>query len=118
MSRVQGRQLAALAEAALDEVKARDVRVIDVRKLTTLADFMIIATGTSDRHVRSLAERVVERATAAGCKPLGIEGEEAGEWILVDLQDVIVHVMLGRVRDLYKLENLWDMQAGAAEAAR
>jgi ribosome-associated protein len=118
MSRVQSRQLAALAEAALDEVKARDVRVIDVRKLTTLADYMIIATGTSDRHVRSLAERVVEQAASAGCKPLGVEGQEAGEWILVDLQDVIVHVMLGKIRDLYKLENLWDMHAGPAEAAR
>jgi len=114
---VQSKKLASLAKAALDDVKARDVRVIDVRKLTTVADYMIIATGTSDRHVRSIADRVAERATQAGCKPLGLEGEEAGEWVLVDLQDVIVHVMLGKVRDLYKLENLWEMQAPPAEAA-
>jgi ribosome-associated protein len=113
---VQSKKLASLAEAALDDGKARDVRVIDVRKLTTVADYMIIATGTSDRHVRSIADRVVERATEAGCKPMGMEGEEAGEWVLVDLRDVIVHVMLGKVRDLYKLENLWDMHASPAEA--
>ena len=113
---MQSKKLASLAEAALDDLKARDVRVIDVRKLTTVTDYMIIATGTSDRHVRSLAERVVERATKAGCKPLGLEGEDAGEWVLVDLQDVIVHVMLGKVRDLYKLENLWDMHPPAVEA--
>ena len=98
-------------------MKARDVKIIDVRKLTTVTDYMIIASGTSDRHVRSIAGRLVERATEAGCKPLGTEGEDAGEWVLVDLQDVIVHVMLGKVRDLYKLENLWDMHAPAAESA-
>ena len=114
---MQSKKLASLAETALDDMKARDVRVIDVRKLTTVTDYMIIASGTSDRHVRSIANRLVERATEAGFKPLGTEGEDAGEWVLVDLQDVIVHVMLGKVRDLYKLENLWDMQAPAAEAA-
>ncbi len=113
---MQSKKLASLAKTALEDIKARDVRVIDVRKLTTVADYMIIATGTSDRHVRSIADRVVERATAAGCKPLGLEGEEAGEWVLVDLQDVIVHVMLGKVRDLYKLENLWDLHSPGAKA--
>jgi ribosome-associated protein len=116
MNRVQSRKLASLAEAALDDMKARDVRVIDVRKLTTVTDYMVIASGTSDRHVRSIADRVVERATAAGCKPLGTEGEDAGEWVLVDLQDVVVHVMLNRVRDLYKLENLWDMGVAPSES--
>ncbi|MBM4196100.1 MAG: ribosome silencing factor [Gammaproteobacteria bacterium] len=114
---MQSRRLAALAEAALDDMKARDVRVIDVRKLTTVTDYMVIASGTSDRHVRSIAGRIVERATEAGFSLLGTEGEEAGEWVLVDLQDVVVHVMLGRVRDLYKLENLWDMGASQAETA-
>ena len=93
---MHSKKLASLAEAALDDMKARDVRVIDVRKLTTVTDYMIIASGTSDRHVRSIADRVVERATVAGCKPFGLEGEEAGEWVLVDLQDVVVHVMLGK----------------------
>lgn len=114
---MQSKKLASLAETALDDMKARDVKIIDVRKLTTVTDYMIIASGTSDRHVRSIAGRLVERATEAGCKPLGTEGEDAGEWVLVDLQDVIVHVMLGKVRDLYKLENLWDMHAPAAESA-
>ena len=114
MNQVQSRKLASLAEAALDDMKARDVRVIDVRKLTPVADYMIIATGTSDRHVRSIADRVAEAAAEAGCKPRGTEGAEAGEWVLVDLQDVVVHVMQGKVRDLYKLENLWEMQAPAA----
>lgn len=114
---MQSRELAGLAVAALDDMKAREVRVIDVRKLTTMTDYMIIASGTSDRHVRSIANRLVERATEAGCRPIGVEGEEAGEWVLVDLQDVVVHVMLGRVRDLYKLENLWDMQALVGETA-
>lgn len=110
-------KLASLAESALQDMKARDVRVIDVRKLTTITDFMIIASGTSDRHVRSIAGRLVERAAAAGCEPLGMEGEDAGEWVLVDLQDIVVHIMLNRVRDFYKLENLWDMQTSAAEPA-
>ena len=114
---MHSKKLAILAEAALDDMKARDVRVIDVRKLTTVTDYMVIASGTSDRHVRSMADRVIEKATAAGCRPLGTEGEEAGEWVLVDLQDVVVHVMQGKVRDLYKLENLWDMQAPAVESA-
>ncbi|MCC7257523.1 MAG: ribosome silencing factor [Gammaproteobacteria bacterium] len=114
---MHSKKLAVLAAAVLDETKARDVRVIDVRKLTTVTDYMVIASGTSDRHVRSMADRVIERSTAAGCKPRGTEGAEAGEWVLVDLQDVVVHVMLARVRDLYKLENLWELQAPAAETA-
>lgn len=114
---MHSKKLAGLVQEALDDVKARDVRVIDVRRLTPVTDYMVIASGTSDRHVRSMADRVVEKAVAAGCKPLGTEGEEAGEWVLVDLHDVVVHVMLGKVRDLYKLENLWDMQTDAVETA-
>jgi len=114
---VHSKKLAALVEEALDDMKAREVRVIDVRKLTTVTDYMIIASGTSDRHVRSMADHVVEKAAEAGCRSLGTEGEAAGEWVLVDLHDVVVHVMLGKVRDLYKLENLWDMHDPAAEGA-
>jgi hypothetical protein len=69
---------------------------------------MIIASGTSDRHVRSIADRVVERAKAGGFRPMGLEGERDGEWVLVDLNDVIVHVMLPRVREFYGLESLWE----------
>ena len=114
---MHSKNLASLAQSVLEDMKARDVRVIDVRKLTTVTDYMIVATGTSDRHVRSIASRLIERVSQAGCDPLGVEGEDAGEWVLVDLHDVVVHVMLGRIRDFYKLENLWDMQAPAAESA-
>ena len=92
---------------ALDDMKAVNVRVLDVRGLTDIADTMVIASGNSDRHVRSIAERVVEKAKAAGFRPLGTEGEHDGEWVLVDLQDVLVHVMLPRVREFYGLESLW-----------
>ena len=94
--------------AALDDMKAIEVKVLDVRGLTDIADTMIIASGSSDRHVRSIAERVIERVKMAGIRPLGLEGQREGEWILVDLNDVIVHVMLPRVRALYGLEHLWE----------
>jgi ribosome silencing factor RsfS/YbeB/iojap len=93
---------------ALDDMKAVNVRVLDVRGLTDIADTMVIASGNSDRHVRSIAERVVEKAKALGFRPLGTEGARDGEWVLVDLQDVLVHVMLPRVREFYGLERLWD----------
>ena len=93
---------------ALDDMKAVNVRVLDVRSLTDIVDTMVIASGNSDRHVRSIADRVVEKAKAAGFRPLGTEGERDGEWVLVDLQDVLVHVMLPRVREFYGLERLWD----------
>jgi ribosome silencing factor RsfS/YbeB/iojap len=93
---------------ALDDMKAINVRVLDVRGLTDIADTMVIASGNSDRHVRSIAERVVEKAKAAGFRPLGTEGARDGEWVLVDLQDIVVHVMLPRVREFYALESLWE----------
>lgn len=92
---------------ALDDMKAVNVQVIDVRKLSDVFDTLVVASGTSDRHVRSIAERVVEKAKAAGFRPLGVEGQKTGEWVLVDLRDVVVHVMLPRVRELYGLEKLW-----------
>lgn len=106
-----------VVEGALDEMKAVNVKVLDVHKLTDITDTMIIATGNSDRHVRSIADRVVEHAKKAGFRPMGVEGERDGEWVLVDLQDVIVHIMLPRVREFYRLENLWDVSAARREAA-
>lgn len=104
-------------ESALDDIKAVNVRVLDVRKLTDIADTLVIASGNSDRHVRSIADRVVEFAKKAGYRPMGVEGERDGEWVLVDLQDVIVHIMLPRVREFYRLESLWDVSAARREAA-
>ena len=97
-----------LVLAALDEMKAVNIKLLDVRELTDIADAMIVASGTSDRHVRAIAQRVVEKARAAGQRPLGIEGERDGEWVLVDLQDVLLHVMLPRVREFYSIEQLWE----------
>jgi ribosome-associated protein len=94
--------------SALDDMKAVNVKVLDVRGLTDIADTMIVASGNSDRHVRSIAERVIEKAKAAGFRLLGTEGTRDGEWVLVDLQDVLVHVMLPRVREFYGLELLWE----------
>ena len=107
-----------VVEGALDEMKAVNVKVLDVHKLTDITDTMIIASGNSDRHVRSIADRVVEHAKKAGFRPMGVEGERDGEWVLVDLQDVIVHIMLPRVREFYRLESLWDVSAARREAAR
>jgi ribosome-associated protein len=102
---------------SLDELKAANVRVINVRELTDVADMLVIASGNSDRHVRSIADRVVQDAKKAGFRPLGVEGERDGEWVLVDLHDIIVHIMLPRIREFYRLENLWDVSAARREAA-
>lgn len=99
-----------IAIAALADMKAVNVKVLDVRKLTDVADTMIVATGTSDRHVKSIADRVVQSCRQAGHRPYGVEGEREGEWVLVDLQDLIVHVMLPRIREFYGLEKLWDLR--------
>nr|WP_266157955.1 ribosome silencing factor [Dyella silvatica] len=92
---------------ALDELKAKDVRELDVRGKTSIADLLVIASGTSARHVKSIADEVVKFAKKAGAMPLGVEGEVEGEWVLVDLGDIIVHVMLPRIREFYGLERLW-----------
>jgi len=94
--------------AALDDMKAVNIKVFDVRRVTDVSDCMVLASGNSDRHVRSIADRVIERARGAGFRPMGVEGERDGEWVLVDLNDVIVHVMLPRVREFYGLEELWE----------
>jgi ribosome-associated protein len=96
---------------ALADMKALDVKFLDVRGLTDIADFMVIASGTSDRHVRSVAQRVVENAKEAGFRPHGVEGQQDADWVLIDLNEMIVHVMLPRVREFYGLEKLWDMTA-------
>jgi ribosome-associated protein len=107
-----------IVSGALEEMKAVNIKQLDVRGLTDIADTMMIASGNSDRHVRSIAERVVEEAKAAGYRPLGVEGARDGEWVLVDLQDVLVHVMLPRVREFYGLEQLWESAPGEAKRSR
>jgi ribosome-associated protein len=104
--------LAAIVTDALDDLKAQNVVVLDVRNQSDVADTIVIASGTSDRHVKSLASRVRERAREAGFRCVGTEGEREGEWVLVDLQDVIVHVMLPRIREFYALEKLWTDRPG------
>lgn len=92
---------------ALDEMKAKNVTTLDVRQVTSVSDHMVIASGTSNRHVRSVAGFVVEKAKEAGFRPIGVEGERDGEWILVDLGDVVIHVMQPAAREFYDLEHLW-----------
>ncbi len=94
---------------ALDELKAKDIRQIDVRGKTSIADLLVIASGTSTRHVKSIADEVIKFAKKAGMLPLGVEGEREAEWVLVDLGDIIVHIMLPRIREFYALEKLWDV---------
>jgi len=101
--------LADLVVDALDDLKGLDIRRIDVRDRTSVTDVMVIASGTSERHIRSLAERVIERSRAGGLKPLGVEGESGSDWTLIDLGDVVVHVMLPEKREFYNLEKLWSL---------
>jgi ribosome-associated protein len=96
-----------LVVTALEDVKAVDIKVVDVRGKTGVTDFMIVASGNSDRHVKALSDNVIEQAKKNGHSPFGVEGEQACEWVLVDLVDVVVHIMLPRARDFYQLEKLW-----------
>lgn len=100
----------ALVKAALEDLKAMDIRVLDVEALTTITSHMVICSGTSARHVKSLADNVIAEAKQAGVRPLGVEGQAAGEWILVDLGEVVVHVMYVQTRAFYQLEKLWDIK--------
>jgi ribosome-associated protein len=92
---------------ALHDLKAIDVQIIDVRNLTTITDTMIIASGRSDRQVRAMADKVIEKAKELGIPPIGVEGEQQGTWILVDMGDVIAHLMHPTTRAYYQLEKLW-----------
>ncbi len=105
-----------LAVDAIEELKGQDVVELDVHELTDVTDFMIIASGRSNRQVKALAENVVEKAKAAGVIPMGVEGLDRGEWVLVDLCDVVVHVMQPETREYYQLEKLWTGVEAAGRA--
>ena len=101
---------------SLDDIKAVDGVCIDVRDKTELTDYMIVVSGTSNRHVKSIANNVVVDAKAAGFMPLGIEGLDEGEWVLLDLTDVVIHMMLPSAREFYDIERLWSMSVQARES--
>jgi ribosome-associated protein len=104
-----------LVVKTLEDMKASDITTIDVRGKTSITDYFVIASGSSDRHVKSSAESVAFQAKQAGQAPIGVEGLQEGEWALIDLNGVVVHVMQPRVRDFYQLERLWSVDPQAAE---
>ena len=103
-------KLLALIKSSLEDVKANDTFILDVRGRTTITDFIVIATGTSGRHAQAISDRLIEQVKKARGEVLGVEGREAGEWVLIDLADVVVHVMQRETRELYDLEQLWQTE--------
>ena len=114
---MQVEELRDLVVKILDDMKAIDIKVLDVRGKTSITDIMIICSGSSSRHVKAMAETVAFQAKEAGEAPLGIEGANEGEWALIDLNGVVVHVMQPKVRDFYQLERLWEMDIPASARA-
>jgi ribosome-associated protein len=104
---MEAEQFTQFVVAALDDLKAVNTVTLDVSSLTDMMDYLVITSGTSNRHVKSLANHVAVEGKQQGVRPLGTEGEDAGEWVLVDFGDVVVHVMLPATRDFYDLERLW-----------
>lgn len=109
-------KLTKTAVTALEDIKARDIKVLDVRKLTSFYDTLVIASADSNRQVKALAHHVRDRMKEAGATVLGLEGEEAAEWVLVDCGDIVVHVMQPAVRAYYNLEELWETTASHRRA--
>lgn len=110
-------QLRDLVISTLEDLKAIDIQQINVAGQNPLTDLFVIASGNSSRHVKSMAEKLAMNAKAAGCQPLGIEGEREAEWVLVDLNDVIVHLMLPQSRAFYNLEKLWEASSQQRSSA-
>ncbi|MEE8210428.1 MAG: ribosome silencing factor [Acidiferrobacterales bacterium] len=96
-----------LVQDALVDAKGQDIRMLDVRKITDITDYMLIVNGTSNRHIVSMSEKVIERAREHGRKPIGVEGQDLGDWVLIDFGDVVVHLMRPQTREFYSLEKLW-----------
>ena len=101
------RKLREVMYSALSDAKALDITMLDVRAIADFTDYMVICTGTSSRHVQSVADKLMDRMRDAGRKPVGVEGEAVGDWVLVDFGDIVVHVMRREIRDFYNLEKLW-----------
>jgi len=105
---MQVEQLKNVVVEQLEDLKAKEISVLDVKEFSTVTDYMVIASGTSNRHVKSVAHNLVSEMKDQGIQPLGVEGDDVSEWVLVDLGDVVVHIMLAQTRDFYQLEKLWD----------
>jgi ribosome-associated protein len=114
-NKMKSRELKKLLMSALEDMKANHIVCLDVRKLTDVMDYMVIASGSSNRHVKALSGNVTEAAKRAGVRPLGVEGLDGAEWVLVDFGDVVVHVMLPATRDFYDLERLWSAVPASSE---
>jgi ribosome-associated protein len=110
-------ELRQLVISSLEDFKAIDIQEIDISAQNSLAELFVLASGNSSRHVRSMAENLVIKAKAAGHQPLGIEGEKEGEWVLVDLNDIIVHIMQPKTRAFYNLEKLWEAGSNRRNSA-
>ena len=105
--KLSARKILQVIQDALEDAKAKDVVMLDVSKISDFTDCMVVASGTSNRHVTSVADRVVDKLRELGLRPIGMEGHKTGDWVLVDFGDVVVHVMREQVRDFYNLEKLW-----------
>ena len=116
MTVMTANELKQVVQAALEDLKGRDIVALDVRGLTSVTDYMVFCSGTSNRHVKSLADNVEQEAKQRGAKLLGAEGQQEGDWVLVDFGDVIVHVMLPETRAFYDLERMWSVPAATADA--
>jgi len=111
-------QLRELVLTALEDFKAVDIQTIDVSEQNPLTELFVIASGSSSRHLKSMAENLIIKAKAAGCPPLGVEGQRQSDWVLVDLNDVIVHLMLPQARAFYNLEKLWEASSDQRDSMR
>jgi ribosome-associated protein len=104
---MQTQELLNLVIKSIEDIKGHDIQTLDVHAISSVTDYMVVASGNSNRQVSAIARNVIAEAKQHGCLPLGTEGENSGEWVLVDLGDVVVHIMQPAVRDFYQLEKLW-----------
>lgn len=113
---MESNELVKLVETELDLRKGLHIKTLDVRNKTSITDFMVVVSATSARHAKSLGDYVIEKVKEYGIQPLGVEGQNGSDWVLLDLGDVILHIMAGQAREYYQLEKLWSV-SGAGEQA-